>query len=87
MCSDSLHMEEAPKYTRPEPSNIELIVRSMQNINNMVGIIDQGDYSQQVKDNSKRIAGLAFDMVIHETSRQTIDKLVMAEYRKNRKLD
>ena len=80
-------MEEAPKYTRPEPSNIELIVRSMQNINNMVGIIDQGDYSQQVKDNSKRIAGLAFDMVIHETSRQTIDKLVMAEYRKNRKLD
>ena len=80
-------VEEAPKYTPPKPSNIELIVRYMQNINNMVGVIDQGDYSKQVKDSSKRIAGKAFDMIIHETSKQTIDKLVMDEYRKNRKLD
>jgi len=80
-------MKEAPKFVRPPPTNIEVIVRSMQNINNMTAIIDQGNYSQKIKDDSKRIAGQAFDMVIHETSQLTINKLVMQEYRKKRKLE
>lgn len=87
MCHDTSLMDEAPEWTPPEPTNIEIIVRSMQNINNMVGIIDQGNYPQNIMDESKRIAGKAFDMIIHETSTQTINKLVMDEYRKKRKLE
>lgn len=47
-----------------------------------VVIIDRGDFSQQVKDESKRILSKSIDMTNEMLSSVTIDKIVYDEWRK-----
>lgn len=46
--------------------------------------IDGGDYSQKIKDDSKTILSKSISMVDKELSEQTINKLVINEYKKKR---
>ena len=68
-------------------TNMQEIVKSMQHINEMVMVIDSQNYPQKIKDDSKRVALKAFKDVAEMTDPKTIDRLVVDEYRKKRKVD
>ena len=54
----------------------------IQSMMEKVVIIDQGEYSQDVKDESKRIMNYTLDFVLEQTKESTINALVLDEYRK-----
>lgn len=56
-------------------------------LNNIIGKnvqIQKGDFSQQVKDVMMKITNESLKFTIEELSAQTINKLVMNEYRKSK---
>ena len=54
----------------------------MSNMLQMCVIIEAGNFSQKVKDDSKRIFINSVDYLLEQTSEKTINKLIMEEMRK-----
>lgn len=60
------------------------IANILDNIIKKVISIDEGDYPQKIKDDSKTILSKSISVVDKELSEQTINILVVDEYRKKR---
>jgi hypothetical protein len=58
------------------------IATILDNMLKKVILIDEGDYPQKIKDDSKTLLNKSIDMIDKELSEQTINRLVVNEYRK-----